>query len=90
MILTDEQMTALAVYEPYFKTAVNGNWARHPGQAALQVIHGVYTGATGDRRRLNASCQSCILHLIKDCGELYYKELAERSTAKPKTRKKKA
>lgn len=78
MKLTEQQFKTLADYEPYFDTAVRSSWARHPGQTALKEIHGIYTAATGDRRRLNGSCQSCILHLLQDCGRLYFADKAER------------
>lgn len=84
MKLDEEQFKALEAYESHFNTAVNARWSRHPGERALQVIHGIYTQVTGDTRRLNSGCQSCILHLLQDCGRLYFAEKAERAAAVPK------
>lgn len=77
MKLTTNQYEALAPYEAYFKTAVNSNWARHPGQTALEAIHSVYTQVTKEPRRLNGSCQSCILNLLKDMGTIYLADKEE-------------
>lgn len=89
MKLTEQQFRTLADYEPYFDTAVHSSWARHPGQAALREIHGIYTAATGDRRGFNGSCQSCVLHLLQDCGRLYYAEKVRREQAARGTKAKK-
>lgn len=78
MKLTQEQFEALSAYEPYFNTAVNGNWARHPGQAALQVIHNIYESVSGIHARLNGSCQVCILNLLRDCGQIFFQDKQER------------
>lgn len=77
MKMTEEQIKRLEPFEPYFRTALNANWARHPGQKAMELIHCIYTSVTGERRPLNASCQSCILHLLQDCGRLYYLSKAQ-------------
>lgn len=86
MRLNDEQFKALEAYERNFNTAVNARWARHPGDRALRVIHTVFTEATGDTRHLNTGCQTCILHLLQDCGRLYFAEKAERDAAKAETK----
>lgn len=78
MKLTESQFKTLSQFEAYFNTAVNSDWSRHPGQAALQMIHEIYTQVSGDRRKLNGSCQSCILHLLQDCGRLYFADKQER------------
>lgn len=79
MTFTTEQMKTLAPYEEHFRTAIRAKWARNPGRSALKVIWDTYTAATGDRRRFNDSCSTCILSLLHDCGELYYKDVEERA-----------
>lgn len=89
MVLNDEQFKALTPYESYFDTAVNSSWSRHPGQSALRVIYDTYTAATHDRRRLNSSCQYCVLHLLQDCGRVYFADKEERAAKmKAKTKRK--
>lgn len=82
MTFTKEQMEILKQYEDSFRTAVNADWARNPGRFALQTIHGIYTGATGDKRRFDDNCQHCIVSLLRDCGRLYYNDKVEMEKAK--------
>lgn len=77
MKLTEEQIKILSKWEDNFNTAVKADWARNPGRAGLQVIHQIFTQATGDTRRLNDNCNHCILSLIQDCGKLYFQEKEE-------------
>lgn len=72
MTFTKDQMEMLSKFEEHFKTAVNADWCRNPGRENLQVIHQILTSATGDRRRLDANCQHCILTLVRDTGKLYF------------------
>ena len=74
MTFTEDQFRTLSAFESYFYTAVKANYSRHPGQAGLELIHSIFTSATGDKRRLNSSCQQCVYNLIKDCGDLYFKD----------------
>ena len=74
---TKEQIEQLSQWERNFHTAVHADWASNPGLTALSVIHRIYCGATGDRRRLNDNCQHCILDLLRDCGRIYFKDKAE-------------
>lgn len=82
MKLNDEQYKALEQYERHFSTAVNARWSRNPGTRALQVISSIYREATGDSRHTNFGCQTCILHLLQDCGRLYFAEKEARSSVK--------
>lgn len=74
MTFTKDQMETLKPFEENFKTAIDAKWARNPGRANLQVIHGVFTIATGDNRRLDSNCQHCIVTLLRDCGRIYFKD----------------
>lgn len=86
MKLTKEQLNILSQWEENFRTAIKAQWARNPGSRNLRVIYDIYTSATGDKRRFNDNCNHCILSLLHDCGELYYRDLEElkimESTAK--------
>lgn len=83
MHYNDEQFTALSKYEEHFTTAVNARWSRYPGSAALDEIHSIYCAATGDKRKNNKSCSTCILNLLIDCGRLYFQDKTARE-AEPK------
>lgn len=79
MKLTTEQFEALKPYEEYFRTAVNAQWARHPGRSALELIHEIYQNATKTTTRLNLGCNHCILRLLSDTGRMYFADKDERS-----------
>lgn len=77
MIFTRDQLEELKKFEKYFETAVKQAWCRYPGIKGLKNIYGIYTAATGDRRRLSLDCGTCILNLVRDCGTAYYKDIEE-------------
>lgn len=79
MTFTKDQMEVLSGFESYFNTALKANYSRHPGHTNLLTIYGIYTGATGDRRRFDDNCQHCILSLIRDCGRIYFRDKEEMS-----------
>ena len=80
MKFNDEQFAALAKYEGYFEKAVKAAWCPYPGHAALEEVHAILRDV-GDRRRLNTSCSTCTLNLMRDAGRLYFKDKAERIAA---------
>ena len=77
MTFTKEQLNTLSAWEENFRTAVNAKWARNPGRSGLRLIYDIYTSATGDRRRFSDNCSTCILSLLHDCGEIYYRDVEE-------------
>lgn len=79
MTFTTEQLTTLSAWEENFRTAVNAKWARNPGRSALRTIYDIYTSATGDRRRFSDNCSTCILSLLTDCGNAYFKDITEKA-----------
>lgn len=78
MKLTEEEYQSLSGYEQHFRTAVRSKWSRYPGSSALHLMHRIYCRITGSNQRLNASCSSCILRLLTDLGNIYFKEKEER------------
>lgn len=76
--MTDEQFNALAPYEQNYKTAIESNFSRYPGRAAIETMFNIYKDLTGSRIRLHASCGTCVLHLVQDVGRLYFKEKERR------------
>lgn len=79
MKLTQQQFDALTPYEENFRTMVRSKWARHPGSAALDLIHAIYVQVTGNTQRLNKGCQHCIMRLLTDMGRIYLADLEERN-----------
>lgn len=78
MKFTEDQFYSLASYEKYFETAVNESFARYPGENTLKFILSIYNDVTFESRRVNTSCQSCVLNLLRDCGKLYFADKKER------------
>jgi len=78
MEMTDEQFNTLAQYEQYYKTALECNYSRYPGRAAVDTMFNIHRAITGSRLNLNRSCSVCILNLIKSVGKLYNQEKARR------------
>lgn len=71
-LFNNEQMKALQPYEKHFDTAIRAAWTLYPGLEALQTMHKLYNEVTGQTFKLNASCGTCVLNLVRDCGTLYY------------------
>lgn len=77
MRLTEEQFNALAPYQSNFETMVRSKWARHPGSAALDLIHEIYCQVTGSTQKLNKGCSHCIMRLLTDMGRIFLADLDE-------------
>lgn len=77
-MMTDEQFNALAPYEENYKTAIEVNYSRYPGVAAIDTMFNVYRAVTGSRININKTCGTCVLHLVQDVGKLYFQEKARR------------
>lgn len=76
--MTDEQFNTLAQYEPNFKTALECNYSRYPGQEGVTTMFNIYRDLTHTRMNLNRSCSVCILNLVKSLGKLYFAEKTRR------------
>lgn len=77
MTFTEKQLKDLSPWEENFRTAVLAQWARNPGRSGLRVIYDIFTSVTGDTRRFNDNCNHCILHLLQDCGRIYFRDKEE-------------
>lgn len=75
-------MAFLALYEDRFRTAIGSRYALPVPTGDLRKIHAIFTFATGDRRRFNGTCSSCLLHLMQDCGAKYFAQLEAEKKAK--------
>lgn len=78
MELTNEQYNALLPYKEHFETATKAQWARNPGNAALDLIHSIYCQVTGLKTSMNKGCSHCILTLLKDMGRIFLAEYDRR------------
>ena len=76
--MTDEQFNTLAQFEPNFKTALECNYSRYPGQAGVDTLFRIWRELTNSRVNINRSCGTCILNLVKNVGKLWYQEKARR------------
>lgn len=80
MYYTDEQFKALAPFAEEFRKAVNSNFARNPGDRALDEIRDIYMSATGSRNYPKSwGCTACIVRMLKDAGRLWLKDRDERA-----------
>ena len=76
--MTDEQFNALAPFEANYKTAIEVNYTRYPGRAAIDTMFNIYRELTNSRININRACGTCILHLVQNVGKLYFAEKARR------------
>lgn len=80
--MTDEQFNALAPFEEHYKTAIEVNYTRYPGSAAIDTMFYIYKAITKSRININRSCGTCLLHLVQDVGKLYFAEKKRREELK--------
>lgn len=90
MTFDNDTFAYLAQFDDNFRTAVNSRWARHPGRDNMARMAEIYNAATGQNRRPNASCSSCVVNFLTDLGRLYFADKQEREAAPKKTTKKTA
>lgn len=88
MKLTQKQMAYLSKFESNMQTAVRSNWTSPLSASDLQGVADIFNEVTGQNRRANANCASCILELLTDVGRIYFaqKEAAQADN-KPKVGK---
>lgn len=82
MKLTEEQFKALTPYRKHFETIVQSSWTRHPGDAALDLINGIYEKIIGRKNTLNKGCSHCIMDVMGSVGRIYLEDLEEREKVK--------
>ena len=85
--LTQDEMTFLAAYERQMKTAVEARWCSNIPQNGIDGMLRLWENLTGTTRPFRVGCSNCILHLVMDLGQLYFKQKAE-SAEKPVTERK--
>ena len=81
MNFSDKTFETLASFEGAFQTACNSDWCANPGRAALELMADALAEKDGRRTFINHSCGSCILHVVKRTGYLYFEDKAARETA---------
>lgn len=88
MTFDNDTFAYLAQFDDNFRTAVNSRWARHPGRDNMARMAEIYNAATGQNRRPNASCSSCVVNFLTDLGRLYFADKEERGKKAAGTAKK--
>lgn len=78
MNFTDEQYAILSQWEDNYRTAIRSQWSRSIGRTAALTIHGIYSSVVKGAPHLNHSCGSCVLRLLRNVGNLYFADKAER------------
>lgn len=81
-MMTDEQFNALAPFEANYKSAIQANYTRYPGRAAIDTMFNIYRELTNSRININRACGTCILHLVQNVGKLYFAEKTRREELK--------
>ena len=64
----------LKEYEQDMITSLFHSYTRQIPQSTLIEMDRIYTEETGKSLRINFSCSSCILKLMKSVGKLYFKD----------------
>lgn len=68
----ENTLAVLAEYEDFFYKAINADWSPNPGHHALTEMQLAMEQFAGRTERLNESCNTCILRLIKEAGQKFY------------------
>lgn len=68
----------LKTYETDMITSLFHSYTRQLPQSTLIEMDRIYTEETGKTLKINYTCSSCILKLIKEVGKLYFKENIDR------------
>lgn len=75
---TDEEFAFLAQHEDRFHTAVHGDWVRKPIPQVLNSMSIIWNRVIGRKEIIRDSCAHCILTFMKEVGNAYYQDKAER------------
>lgn len=81
---TKEEIEALSVLEPHFKTAVELHYTRNVPKPTVEMAHKIYEDALGKPFNTGGSCSYCLYNLIRTIGAKYFqdKEKLEAKAAK--------
>lgn len=71
MKLTEEQHEKLKKYEKHLRRAFYGNYIYAFWREDFDALHKIYK-ETGGRDRINYSCSTCNLVMLKFLGKLYF------------------
>jgi len=77
---TPEQMQILSQWEQNMRTAIQSNYLRNVGRAAVKTISDIRARQLGVKEvYVNDSCASCILDLLQRVGKDYFEQKSEES-----------
>lgn len=80
-----EHLNALAIFEPNFKTAIESGFTMNISERNRKVLRAIYTEINRLPRPANMRCSGCIVNILKELGQLYYRE--KEKTAKREAKK---
>lgn len=70
--MTTEQFKKLEKYEDNLRKALRFSFVRGLTSGDMQQIADIYFELTGIRKKVNHSCASCRVELLKRVGKLYF------------------
>ena len=82
--LTNEELAALAKWEPQMRTVVDARWVSHLPQSAIDRMLEIWEAMAGAKRPFRAGCSTCILNLVRDLGVLYFAQKPQKTAASAK------
>lgn len=72
--MTEKQFEYLKRFENNFRTSINCNYTVNVPNFELDKIKAIYEEITGNKVYMCKYCSSDILNLLKNVGQLYFKE----------------
>lgn len=77
MKLTELEFSMLSKYETNMRTALYSGYASNPGSEAIDMMQAAYNRVAKVNIKTNKGCGTCILHLLQDCGRIYFQDKKE-------------
>ena len=70
--LTPEELASLAPFEKNMETAIASDWTRGIGSRGVMLMAAIRDDVSGRHQRVNGSCPSCVLSLVREVGRWYF------------------
>lgn len=70
--MTQEQFEKLGAVERNLHTMYKAQWCAYPGRENLEMMLGIWNEITGQERRVDFGCGSCVTSLVSDIARLYF------------------
>lgn len=76
-VFTSAQMEELKKFERFFRQVRDIRQCSYPGDHGVQDLLRIWTDTNGERKGFRNGCYTCIIHLVRDIGTLYFAQLEE-------------